>query len=58
MYNCIINVIYEKIWEMEFAMGKVSDLLNNSFNLERNLKQQGNTKYDFNEIMNKQDNRG
>ena len=55
MYNCIINVIYEKIWEMEFAMGKVSDLLNNSFNLERNLKQQGNTKYDFNEIMNKQD---
>lgn len=35
-------------------MKKVSDLLNNSFNLERNLKQQGNIKCDFNEIMNKQ----
>lgn len=36
-------------------MKKVSNLLNNSFNLERNLKQQGNIKYDFSEIMNKQD---
>ena len=35
-------------------MEKVSNLLNNSFNLERKLKQQLNTKYDFNEIMNKQ----
>lgn len=36
-------------------MEKVSNLLNNSFNLERNLKQQVNTKYDFNEIINEQD---
>ncbi|WP_175413030.1 hypothetical protein [Clostridium sp. AWRP] len=35
-------------------MEKVSNLLNNSFNLERNLKQQVNGKYDFNEIMNEQ----
>ncbi|WP_065077894.1 hypothetical protein [Clostridium ragsdalei] len=35
-------------------MEKVSDLLNNSFNLERKLKQQVNTKYDFSEIINKQ----
>lgn len=36
-------------------MEKVSNLLNDSFNIERNLKQQGNIKYDFNKIINKQD---
>ncbi|AGY75247.1 hypothetical protein [Clostridium autoethanogenum] len=36
-------------------MEKVSSLLNNNFNLERNLKQQVNTKCDFKEIMNEQD---
>lgn len=39
---------------MKFDVKKISYLLNNSFNIERNLKQQENTEYDFNEIMNKQ----